>query len=326
MQIGLQDIDPRIAEAMAERLCAPPREFLRENVHWGGVMNFSWQFHAGGLSVKRKREPNPDERQAYQIRKQRDDQMALRGLSAAFLPFLPALAVGSIFALAHAPIQTIVLYAVLIWLLGTIGGIRWATRARPRARLRQSVAPVEMRAVFPLLSLTRIERVYCDTLLLLARMETAPDAESTLQATLRQLNDLLENARQLEAKRLSLLPVLGANSIEALEAEMQELEGRLAEATDSVSRQSLEHSVQMCATRLENSRAFSLGLERLKAQEEALFHTLSSVQSALARMQLTPAPQTALAAQEIAETVTHMNQQTYAVEQAVQEVMELRVQ
>ena len=42
-------------------------------------------------------------------------------------------------------------------------------------------------------------------------------------------------------------------------------------------------------------------------------------------MQIAPDPRTSLAAQEITDTVQQMNRQTYAVEQAVEEVLTLGV-
>lgn len=323
MQIGLQDIDPKIAQAMEERLSAPPHEFLKDDVHWGGF-NFNWQFHAGGIRFKRKRESSADERQAYELRKKREERMGLRIAAAIFLPILAALVTNGLLTLAGVSLALNLVGSLAVWLGGALFAVTQALQSRPKAYLQRAILPVEMRVVVPLLSLSRAERTYCDTLLLLSRMDVDAESEKNLRATLEQLNELMASARQLEARRLSLLPVLGTNSTEELEAELETLRARLAETTDSVARQSLEQSVQMCASRLADARAFQQGLERLKAQEEALVHTLASVQTAVARMQLTPMPQTALAAQEIAETVSYMNQQTYAVEQAVQEVMELK--
>jgi len=323
VQIGLQDIDPKIAQAMQERLGAQPREFLKDDIHWSG-WNFNWQFHAGGIRFKRRREPSADERQAYELRKKREERMGLRFMGAVWLPILAALATSATAGALGASEKAAIIIYLLTFLPAIAGSMFWAVRSLPKKHLQRHILPVELRAVVPLLSLSRAERTYCDTLLLLSRMEVDAEAEKNLRATLEQLNDLLASARQLEARRLSLLPVLGMNSAEELEAELETLRARLEETTDPVARQSLEQSVQMCESRLADARAFQQGLERLIAQEEALVHTLASVQTAVARMQLTPLPQTALVAQEIAETVTHMNQQTYAVEQAVQEVMELR--
>ncbi|HEV2472693.1 MAG TPA: hypothetical protein VGS41_08520, partial [Chthonomonadales bacterium] len=73
----------------------------------------------------------------------------------------------------------------------------------------------------------------------------------------------------------------------------------------------------------ENARAFERSIERINAQQEAILQTLSSAQSALARMHLAREADSA-ATEEIAGVVARMNAQTTAVEQAVQEVMSLR--
>ncbi|HZO90495.1 MAG TPA: hypothetical protein VFB38_19365 [Chthonomonadaceae bacterium] len=324
MRIGLSDIDPQIAQALEDRLCAPLKEFLQEDIHWGGFFPFNWQFHAGGLQVRRKREPTEDERRAFELRKKREEQFSARIVATVFGPICGGAAIGGM--LSAVSVEAGVLSGLVTFAAGLTSGVRWSHRATQKARLREEVRLEEMRAVFPLLRLTRAERVYCDTLLLLARMDATPEAEQTVRETLRQLNDLLESSRQLETRRQSLLPLLGANVVKELEEEYGALGRRLDEATDNVTRQSLQQSLQMCAARLENARALQQGLERLNVQQEAIIHTLASAQSALARMQVSPEPQAALAAEEIAETVAQMNQQTYAVEQAVQEVISLRAQ
>ncbi len=318
MKIGLDDIDPQIGQALADRLTAPPNEFLRENIAWGGLFS-SWRLDPKNMTVKRRREPSPDERIAHKIRKQREEQMGLRIAGAIFLP----LAAGALVDVALVGHFASLLPGVAVWLTGSGVGSWWATRAVPKTRLRHALHIEEMRAAFPLLSLTRTERIYCDTLLLLARMDVEPETERTLRETLRQLNDLIANSRQLEARRLSLLPVFGNNVIAELETEFGSLGQRLDRTQDPLARQALEQSLQMCANRLDTARNLAQSLERLNVQQEAIGHTIASAQAALARLQVAPSPRTEMAAQTISETVAQMNQQTYAVEQAVQEVITL---
>jgi hypothetical protein len=324
MQIGLNDIDSALAAAMEDRLCAPLKEFLREEIHWSGFFNFNWQFHATGLQIRRKREPTAEERRALELRKRREEQTGIRGAVAGLAPLAAGAAVGA--GISMVSVEAGVLSGILVWAGGLAAGIRWAFRATPRARVRQSLSLDEMHAVFPLLTLTRAERVYCDALQLLARMDVRPETERTLHDALGQLNDLLASSRNLETRRQSLLPVMGLNSVRELETEYGELGRRLDKTIDPVARQSLEQSLEMCASRLENARVLEASLERLNTQQEAVVQTLSSALSAMARMQITPDPHTEVAAQEISQTVAQMNQQTYAVEQAVQEVVTLRVQ
>lgn len=322
MRIGLEDIDPQIAQALQDRLCAPLPEFLKEDIAWGGWLS-KWRLDTKNLRVKRKREPTEEERRAYDLRKQRDEQAAIRLVVAIFFGgFASVSASLGLYDLLRT--EMLPLVAGGLTLAGSAwGGGWWTLRATPKSRLRRSVSLDEMRAVFPLLPLTRAERIYCDTLQLLVRIEVSPEAEPTVRDTLRQLNDLLANIRQLETRRKALLPVLGTNPIAELEAEYGELGRRLDHTADGPARQALLQSLEMCASRMENARIFEQGMERLKVQEEALFHTLSSAQTALARMQLVPQPQTEVAAQEISENVAQMNRQTHAVEQAVEEVMQI---
>lgn len=324
MRIGLDEIDPRIAEAIIDRLSAPVNEFLRDNIRWGSLhsLPISWEVKGGSVKVKRRRDPSEDERLAYAMRRRRDEQVSIRALAAAFLPSVAGTAVG--WAIASGTPAAGLAAGLSVWGIGTGIGVWWTKRATPRERLRSSVQLEELRSVLPLLTLTRAERVYCDALLLLSRTDATVDAENTLRSTLLQLNDLLTSSRQLEHRRATLLPLLGQHAISELEAEFQALGRRLDQATDGITRSMIQQSLQMCATRIENARAFAQGLERLNAHQESIVHTLSSALSAMARLQILSDPQTEVAAQEIARSVATMNQQTRSVEQAVEEVMSLR--
>lgn len=326
MRIGLDDIDPRIGEAITDRLSAPLNEFLRDNIRWGAFnpMPISWEVKNGSVKVKRRRDPSEDEKLAYTLRRRRDEQVSMRALGAAFLPSVAGTAVG--WAIASGTPAGGLVAGLSVWAMGTGVGVWWTRKATPRERLRRTVQLEELRSVLPLLTLTRAERIYCDALLLLARTDAPADTEATLRDALRQLNDLLKESRQLEHRRATLLPLMGQHSITELEVEFQTLGTRLDRATDNITRNLLQQSLQMCATRIENARAFDQGLERLNVQQEAIVHTLSSALSAMARLQILSDPQTAVAAQEIVQTVASMSRQTRAVEQAVEEVMSLRGQ
>src|SRR5579871_2490719 len=110
MQLGLNDIDPAIAAAMLERLAAPPPQFLKDNIHWGNhPFAFSWEFHAHGMKVKRKRDPSDDERKAFNLRKDRENVVVGRGLLAAFVPLLTGLGLGmGLDATFHSPALDVV--------------------------------------------------------------------------------------------------------------------------------------------------------------------------------------------------------------------------
>ena len=202
------------------------------------------------------------------------------------------------------------------------------TNFMPKSSVTTDLQPETMRDVFNSLSLTRAERVYCDVLLFLARANPNTLTELTMRETLRQLNDLLQSSRQLEEQRLSLLPLLGANVVPELRAEYDQLKLRLNNASDSITRASLEQSLRMIVSRIEDAHNLQTGLERLNTQQEAITQTLSSALSGLGRMQIAPDVRTdtnaEFAMNDISDTVTQMNQQSHAVESAVEEVLTLR--
>ena len=325
MQIGLDDMDPQIADALADRLAAPPPEFLRDDIHWGGILAWCLNLQSpdGGLAIKRKRAPTPTEKRAFELRKKREEQFGLRLAGTLFFPAMVAAAAAGGLDMLHAGGLLELMTGSALWMAGTGAGAWWTGRAMPKSRLRQNVTLDEMKAVFPLLTLTRPERIYCDTLELLSRIPVAPESEVSIRETLRQISALLESSRQLEARRQGLMAVRGANVTAELEAEYGALGRKLDTTTDAITRQSIERSLQMCQTRLQNAIALESGLERLNAQQEAIVQTLSTVQSALVRAQVAPEPQSNMVAEEIAETVAQLNQQTYSVEKAVEEVMTL---
>jgi hypothetical protein len=323
MRIGLEDIDPAIAHAVAERLTAPVGEFLKDNVYWGGLaaFRFQWKANEGKMKMTRKREATEIEKRAFELRKKREEQVGIR---AAIASMVPLFAGGGIFAVGMgAQSVPLALTAIGTWIGGTVAGVAWTARATPKYTLRKTFLYDEMRAVFPLLTLTRAERIYCDALQLMARTDADEATEKSLRAMLPQLNQLLENHRQVDARKQALLSVMGLNNSGELEAEYGALGRRLDQTQDPVARQALQQSLQACAARLENAKTLTQNLERLNVQQEAINQTLSSALSAMARMQVAPQVQASLVAEEITTSVTQMNQQTYAVEQAVEEVVRL---
>ena len=321
MRIGLNHMDPRIAAATKDRLAAPLPLFLKDEIRWSrpNTYFFDWMSPAD----KRRREPTKDEQAAFALRKQRDEVATRRGLLTAFVPLVVGGGVGALLSMLMHEVALPV--AAATWLGMTGAGIWWTRQVAPERFLNYEVSLEEMRAAFRLLTLTRAERVYCDTLLLIAAMEPNQEARHAIRQTLGQLNALLEDSRKLERQRQSLLHVLGTHVVGELEKEKETLGKRIEAVSDRVTRQSLEQSLQMVTTRLENARTFEQALVRLNAQQEALVHAFSSAQSALVRMQVAPSAATEQAAQEITETVETMNQQTRSVEKAVEEVMTLRL-
>jgi len=327
MRIGLNDIDQHIAVKVASRLLAPIKEFLLEDIHWKGIpWKFQWKSSTGTPSLQRKREPNADERASYELRQHREERYAYRITGAILVPFASALALIVAFNGGHEPSAGLLATSGAAWMGGTALGMWWAQKGTPQARLANSLSNAEMRSVFPHLTLNRAERIYCDALLMIVRTETDSETEKTFRELLNQLNELLKNYRQLDQKRQSLLPILGLHSVNDLEREFGEWGQRLDATTDNISRSAIQQSLEMCATRLSNARQIQQNLERLQVQQDTIVQTLASALSAMARMQIAPALQAGEAAQEIALSVSQMNQQTWAVEQAVEEVLSIKIE
>lgn len=251
----------------------------------------------------------------------------VQGLLALSVLVPPVLGLGmasALFEMIHNNQASIALW-MTVWWGGTGAGCMTALKSSRKSRRVSHLALEDMQKVFPQLSLTRSERLYCDILQFLVRSETTSENETYLRDTLAQINELVGNSRQLENRRLSLLPLMGINVHAELQTEYTTLERRLHASTDAITRASLEQSLQMIHSRMENSRNIELGVERLLVQQEAISQTLASTLSSLARMQLAAhLPQTEYVMQDISQTVMHMNQQTYAVEKAVEEVITLR--
>lgn len=326
MRIGLKDIDKEIVAKIEDRLLAPLKEFLKEDIHWKGLpFRLHWKWDQGGPALKRKREPNQDELGSYELRKKREETYAYRMATAIMLPMLLSFVTTATLSQTGA--------TPLIDLGGGLGvlagsavlGAWWTKKASAKRRLEDALSLEEMRAVFPLLTLNRAERIYCDALLMLRRIDEKEDTETNFREMLKQLNELLLSYRQLESRRQSLLPILGMLSIAELEQEYGELGQRLDSTQDGVTRNAIQQSLEMCGTRLESAKQIKQNMERLQTQQEAVLQTLASGMSAIARLQVAPSIQVQETAQELTQSVARMHQQNYAVEQAVEEVLTLRL-
>jgi len=327
MRIGLKDIDAEIAAKVAERLLSPLKDFLGENIHWKGIpWKFRWQAISEAPTFQRKREPNSDERAAYESRCRREDSFGYRIAAAILIPLASGLCTLTFTRSGYELSGGLLLSSGAVWAGGTALGTWWALKARPQTRLSYSLSLSEMRAVFPHLALNRAERVYCDALLMMVRTQTDSGTERTFQEIMLQLNTLLQNYRQLDQRRQSLLPIMGMHSVADLEREFGELGRKLDTISDTITRNAVQQSLEMCSTRLENARQIIQNLERLQVQQDAIVQTLASALSAMARMQTAPVLQAGETAQEIAQTVSQMNQQTWAVEKAVEEVMTIGIE
>ena len=312
MRIGLHDMDNRIADDLKARLTAPKSELF-----WT-----SFWFPLNTSLIRRMKRPT-EEKHLLPLIQAREKPFLWRVEATFVTSFI--LAIFTLLSTTPA-IDSLPVFigSAIGWTGATTFGV-WRSRfMHPVRQLERNVSLDEMNAVFPILRLTRAERVYCDALQMLARTETDSTTEYAMRDALRQLNDLMKNGRLLESRRANLIAIKGMNVLNELQSEYGALGRKLDAATDAMTRQSIQQSLQMCAARLENARNIEQSLERLNAQQEAIVQTLATTLSAMARLQAAPDVRAEAAANEIAETVAQMNRQTYAVEQAVEEVITLR--
>jgi len=328
MRIGLVNMDPVVAKAVAARLCGSRDPFISPDIQWTKPKRRYYLDEPADGKQKRKRPSTSEQNYTLVLRKRRDDLVAKRTFyTAAPSMFLGVAAgVGLWFLLNKFDYHTTIAAAtaVVISIVGISFGRSWANQASQRTALNYEIMLEELKAVLPYLTLTRAERVYCDIVVMLSEFEANQEARRTIRATLKQLNDLLADSRRLEKKRKSLLPALGASPVKELTEEQRKLEERIAESTDEITQGSLKQSLGHIKVRIDNTTSLELAIERINAQQEAIINALASSQGALARMQVAPSIQTDTAVKEIIETVAEMNRRTVAVEEAVQEVLTLR--
>ncbi len=203
----------------------------------------------------------------------------------------------------------------------TVAG--FVSSRRALAQMRSALLPGELRALMPGLSLTEVERNYCEVLCLLAETAAYRDAAAR-RDLLVELNALLASYRSLGTQRQALQDVIAAGSVAAIAAERDALAQQLVETEDAVARQAVEQSLALCDDRLAHARAIEPGLERIEAQQGVILQALASVRASLARTRAAPTPAAAPLAAELQRSIAGVSAQTKAVEEAVKEVLTLR--
>ena len=316
MQIGLDDIDPKIANQMEERLAAPPHLYLKDNIFFPlatryGIPGFTRDYH--------QRDASETERVAFEHRLVRDNVQA-NVSRARLLSFLMAAIAGSVVA-SVAPVIGI-LFALFTWLIVLQSTMHQISYRRPTQAVRRQVSVAEMQAVTPLLKLSPVERTYASTLLWLVSREHYAD-ETSLRSTLHDLNGLLANARHLEQQRKDIEEAMRAEKVVDLQGQQVGLMIELGRTDDPIARRALQQSLDMCATRLQNARALEASLKRLDAQKEVIQQTFALMQSSLTHSHVAQVQPHVPNVLHIQQSVSDMAQ---SVEKSVQEMMMLRAE
>ena len=294
MRVGLDEIDGRISEAFTAYV---------------------------GASLWAAR-PTPEQAKVRELLGKRTGKRVGLQLGLAFGAF-PFIIAGAQVADANLPL------AALLWIAGLSTSAFSVLAGRrspdPVSQLRSWLTADEMQAVFSQLSLSRVEKLYCDTLVALAATDSPPeDGESEIRKLLPQVNALLAQSRALAERRDAVVAAMGGHSVDALEAEKETLSTRMADSADPAVRESLSAGARICDERLRNAQDIEAAIKRLDAQQEVIAQTLGSVHSSVTRRQTAPLGQSAPALSEMRETVSHINQETKSLEQAVEEVAALR--
>ena len=198
-----------------------------------------------------------------------------------------------------------------------------------RARVHHHYAPLILRTGLPQFSQSRAEQLYRDAVLTLMDNDAERfGGEQAARDILKQLNTLLDGSHTIGRVQAQVRAAQGNKPLSILEAEVHELRHRAETATDTLAGETLRQSADIAAARLESIRSLSGLIERMDAQQEVVCQTLASVQTSLARRSAVGIPSNTLSTsdqvREVSETVAHINDQTRAVEQAVQEVLSLR--
>jgi len=296
MQIGLKDLDPKLASALLARINAlrfshniPPKDVLARQAvrrRWKGGGWFAARRAAVGGGVG----------------------MALGVCLGGIIGHPGAIASLGFLGLYIGSMGT------LLVLVRQGHSVAW-----------HSVNAEELRVAASDMTLSEGERTYLEVVC--ALLEAGGNvSEETGRDILDAGNTLLEHYRQHDDRLERLRRAVSAQTLESLEGESARLKGQLADTHDQEARESLLHGIALCEERLSQARALDPALQRISAQREVLCQTLLSVQSSVARLQAAPGAVALPDADAIRRAVSDVTAQTRAVEAAVEEVLALRAQ
>lgn len=225
MRIGLEHIDPHIAAAMRERLCAPGNLFLKDNIRWADAEETSLirLFMHQTLRRPDQRQPEDYERHAYLVHRQRE-KMTLHRIYITIAGGLigPAL-VGMLFYTLMGNLWFGVGVGVLIGLAAFGGGGYWAWQATSTHELFYEVTLSEFQAVMPLLPVTELEAAYCDLLTRVCEHDPNQEARRAVRRHINKTKEFVALGRELdsltEKAEMQEMPAL-LERIESVRTEM----------------------------------------------------------------------------------------------------------
>jgi hypothetical protein len=305
MRIGLKEIDPIVGAAFVARVaedCYPTEKYLHDNVDWKCA------------PAEGKRAPTPEEQQAYELHKKREDRYAGWTAATLFLPLITGGVIGY---------QQGVMPGISAWLVPTLFAAWQMKRTAAKTVLEREISPIELRAAIPLLDLSSAERLYCQAVLNLLEASRHVD-ESSGREMLRNMNELLARERELSKQTEQVRAAMESNPLQPLEEERARLMERRDAASDPVEQSDLARALELCEARIEHARALQGAPGRLEAQREAIHQALASIPVGIVRQSASSGVGEHPAVVAITDTIAEIAQNAYAEEQAVAEVLALR--
>jgi hypothetical protein len=229
--------------------------------------------------------------------------------------------IGSIPLLApHGPGLTVL---ALLGLQALAVGLLVRGFQKSKRESTQQVSADLMRNAGELIELIPAEITYCAGVA--ALIEAGPAlSEPARGEILRQLNELLSSYRKLDGPIRQYLAAGGNQPIEKLEQELAELVRRRDLQSDATARATMDQSAQLCAQRLMDARGLAPAREQAQAQQELILQALASVHASLSRLAVADSVGAQVGVEELQRTISQVNRQTRAVEEAVNEVVSLR--
>jgi hypothetical protein len=194
---------------------------------------------------------------------------------------------------------------------------------KARRESTQYVSAELMRSAGEVIELIPAEATYCAGVA--ALIEAGPALTDPARGEiLRQLNELLSSFRKLDGPIRQYLAAGGNQPIEKLEQELAELVRRRDLQTDATARATMDQSADLCAQRLMDARGLAPAREQAQAQQELILQAMASVHASLSRLAVADSVGAQVGVDELQRTISQVNRQTRAVEDAVNEVISLR--
>lgn len=186
-------------------------------------------------------------------------------------------------------------------------------------RSRKRLSTDELAALLPALDLSPVQRAYSEAALVLSGLNLP---EETADDVWKQLNRLIDEETRLRAVRER--GAIGLSTPAQVSSEMEEIRKRLDQTSDSMTREALERSLEICQGRLQSVRDLSLVVERVDAQLEMLAQSMRGMRDTLQRLGTAPSDTgLGLDLQPLRDTIEHASRHTQALEAAVNEVRTL---